>query len=81
MKLHLFNILWFIGWFLFWIVVIASFIYIYWFMETLLEHQKWQKEILSILKHPVSCELPYWLQDKIEETYKNVVSFECETNP
>jgi hypothetical protein len=34
-------------------------------------------EILSILKSNNTCNLPYWLQDKIEETYENIVSFEC----
>lgn len=39
------------------------------------------KQILSILQKSVSCELPYGVQDKIEQTYKNITSFECTTNP
>lgn len=44
------------------------------------ENKQTNKEILTILKNPVSCDLPYVVQDQIEQTYKNVVSFECETN-
>ncbi len=37
--------------------------------------------ISTSLKNPVSCEsLPYWVQEKIEQTYKNITSFECTTN-
>ena len=24
-----------------------------------------------------TCQLPYWVQEKIEETYTNIVSFKC----
>lgn len=44
------------------------------------ENKQTNKQILSILQNK-TCELPHWLQDKIEETYENIVSFECETNP
>lgn len=34
-------------------------------------------KISAKIDNPVSCNLPYWLQDKIEETYTNIVSFKC----
>lgn len=38
--------------------------------------------ILSSINRPVSCDsLPYWVQEKLEQTYENITSFKCTTNP
>lgn len=62
---------------MFCLIGIASVAYLYWTFDELRQSNKNSKEILSILRNPVSCSLPYWVQDKIEETYTNIVSFKC----
>lgn len=72
MKLPLHNILWFVIGVLFWFVVIVSFLYFYWFIENQIQLQRNTEEILWIIQNRSSCNLPYWIQDKIEWIYNNL---------
>lgn len=65
----------FILWILFWILVVVAFIYLSWLGDKI-------DKIYSSINRPVSCEtLPYWVQEKLEQTYENITSFKCTTNP
>jgi hypothetical protein len=68
----------FLAWVIFCLIGIASIAYIYWTFDELRQSNINSKEILSILKKPVSCDLPYGVQDQIEQTYKNITSATCE---
>lgn len=62
---------------MFCLIGIASIAYLYWTFDELRQSNKNSKEILSILRNPVSCELQYWLREKIEQTYENITSATC----
>jgi len=58
----------FLAWVIFCLIGIASILYIYWTIDDIHANYTTNKEILSILKNPVSCDsLPYGVQDKIEQ--------------
>lgn len=70
----------FVAWVIFCIIGIASIAYIYWTIDEMHLTYETNKEILSILKKPVSCDLPYGVQDQIERM-SNVLSKDTTCNP
>lgn len=59
----------FILWFILAIILIGVYTYTIWIKLD---------KFISSLDNPVSCILPYWVQDKIEKTYENITSATCE---
>ena len=71
---------------LFWIIVFWWFIYISWLWKTISQWHFERMEImdkidkLSIKIDKNTCNLAYWLQEKIEQTYENITSATCTIN-
>ncbi len=50
---------------LFWILIVIAFFYIYGTIDKI-------DKIYYSIEKPQSCQLPYWIQDKIEWMYNNL---------
>ena len=52
-------------WIVLWIIGIVSVLYIYWTIDEIHANYITNKEILSILEKPQTCNLPYWIENDI----------------
>jgi len=81
-----YNIPHFIMGILFWVLVVAAIAYISWLWNTINQWHIERMEILekldkiSIKIDNNTCNLPNWVQDKIEQIYNNITSATC-VNP
>jgi len=70
-KYHIpYLIMWLISWIIIVIVFIYSYVYFSWLGNKI-------DKIYSKFENPVSCNLDYSIQDKIEKTYETINSATC----
>lgn len=60
--------------FCFWILFGFAMIWATWVIDEI-------HTLYASSKNPVSCNIDSSLQEKIEQTYENITSFKCTTNP
>ncbi len=61
--------------------MIYIYLALFWVIDSINEIKQTNKDIISNFSN-ISCNsLPYWVQEKLEQTYENITSFKCTTNP